>query len=104
MADVELYKDDLGRKVYKITKTYTIKTEEFVKVHEGEDPVDIHIDQGGIDYSKINTLCLHEGPHTQAYYAEAFDNCDTEAEYMGTVVEESEDDGYAELVLDKEVA
>ena len=27
-----LYKDDLGRKVYKVTSTYTVKTEEFVKV------------------------------------------------------------------------
>ena len=56
MSEISLYKDDNGRKVYKVTTTYTVKTEEFVKVAEGEDPYDVWLDQGGLDYSKI-TIC-----------------------------------------------
>ena len=36
MKEISLYKDDNGRKVYKVTTTYTVKTEEFVKIAEGD--------------------------------------------------------------------
>ena len=89
-----IYTDDLGRKVYKVTNYYTVKTEEFVKVAEGEDPFDVWLDQGGIDHDKINQHILHEGPHTEAHYAEAFGN-EHEVEYIGTVTYD-EDNEYAE--------
>ena len=89
-----IYKDDLGRKVYKVTNYYTVKTEEFVKVAEGEDPFDVWLDQGGINHSNIGTNLLHEGPHTEAYYVEAF-NGDHDVEYVGTVAY-NEDNEYAE--------
>lgn len=94
-----LYKDDLGRKVYKVTSTYTVKTEEFVKVAEGEDPYDVWLDQGGLDYSKVNQHCLNEGPHTEAYYAEAFTDGGSEVQYLGTVVAEY-DEEYPDEVID----
>src|SRR5210317_65674 len=94
-----VYKDDLGRKVYKISQTYTVKTEEFVKVAEGEDPYDVWLDQGGIDYSTINQNCLHEGPHTEAYYAEAFTDGGGDVEYLGTVVAEY-DEEYKDEIID----
>lgn len=99
MKSISLYKDDQGRKVYKITSTYTVKTEEFVKVAEGEDPFDIWLDQGGLDYSKINQHCLHEGPHTEAHYAEAFLEGGTETKYLGTVVPEY-DEEYKDEIID----
>lgn len=98
MKEISLYKDDNGRKVYKVTTTYTVKTEEFVKVAEGEDPFDIWLDQGGLDYSKINQHCLHEGPHTEAYYAEAFTDGGSEVKYVGTVVPEYDEEYKDEIV------
>ena len=98
MKEISLYKDDNGRKVYKVTTTYTVKTEEFVKVAQGEDPSDIWLDQGGLDYGKINQHCLHEGPHTQAHYAEAFTNGGSDVEYMGTVVPEYDEEYKDEIV------
>ena len=100
--DIDLYQDDKGKRVYKISNTYTVKTEEFVKVAEGEDPFDVWLDQGGIDHSKINTHCLHEGPIIKAHYVEAF-NGDTETEYLGTVIQDPEDDEYGDLIVDDEV-
>ena len=99
MTQISLYKDDEGRKVYKITHTYTVKTEEFVKVVEGEDPFDIWLDQGGLDYSTISQHNLNEGPHTEAHYAEAFSNGAPEVEYQGTVVPEY-DEEYKDEVID----
>ena len=96
--EITLYRDDVGRKVYKITSTYTVKTEEFVKVAEGEDPHDIWLDQGGLDYSKVNQHCLHEGPHTEAHYAEAFTDGSSSVEYMGTVVPEYDEEYKDEIV------
>jgi hypothetical protein len=98
MSEISLYKDDNGRKVYKITNTYTVKTEEFVKVAEGEDPFDIWLDQGGLDYSKINQYCLNEGPHTEAHYAEAFQDGGIETKYLGTVVPEYDEEYKDEIV------
>ena len=96
--DIDLYEDDKGKRVYKIATTYTVKTEEFVKVAEGEDPFDIWLDQGGIDHSRINTQCLHEGPMMKAHYVEAFSDTPNEPEYMGTVIEDPEDE--YELIVD----
>jgi hypothetical protein len=98
MKSISLYKDDLGRKVYKVTTTYTVKTEEFVKVAAGEDPFDIWLDQGGLDYNKVNQYCLHEGPHTEAYYAEAFTDGGSDIEYQGTVVPEYDEEYKDEIV------
>jgi hypothetical protein len=98
MRQISLYKDDEGKKVYKITNTYTVKTEEFVKCAEGEDPFDIWLDQGGIDHSQIHTNLLNEGPHTEAHYIEAF-NGETETEYQGTVVPEY-DEEYKDEIID----
>ena len=89
-----IYKDDLGRKVYKVTNYYTVKTEEFVKVHEGEDPFDIWLDQGGINHDRIGYELLNEGPHTEAHDGEAC-NGDHKVEYVGTVAY-NEDNEYAE--------
>jgi hypothetical protein len=94
-----LYSSDNGRKVYKVTHTYTIHTEEFVKVAAGEDPFDIWLDQGGIDNSQISQQLLHEGPHTEAAYAEAFSNGAPTIEYMGTVVPEY-DEEYTDEIID----
>jgi hypothetical protein len=98
MEKIYLYKDDLGRKVYKVTNTYTVKTEEFVKVAEGEDPFDIWLDQGGLNYDMINQHCLNEGPHTEAYYAEAFTDGGGDVEYLGTVVPEYDEEYKDEIV------
>ena len=96
---VDLYSMDKGRKVYKITNTYVVRTEEYVKVAEGEDPHDVWLDQGGIDYSKVNQHILNEGPHTQAYYAEAFTDGSASVEYMGKVVPEY-DEEYPDEIID----
>lgn len=98
-GDIDLYQDDKGKRVYKISQTYTVKTEEFVKVAEGEDPFDVWLDQGGIDHSTINIHCLHEGPMMKAHYIEAFSEDDHDVEYMGTVVEDA-DDEYGDLIVD----
>ena len=99
MQTISLYKDDEGKKVYKISNTYTVKTEEFVKCAEGEDPFDIWLDQGGLDHSQITNSLINEGPHTEVHYCEAFSNSDHETEYMGTVVPEY-DEEYTDEVID----
>ena len=38
----------------------------------------------------------------KAHYVEAF-NGDTETEYMGTVIQDPEDDEYGDLIVDDEV-
>ena len=97
--NISLYKSDQGKKVYKVTHTYTIHTEEYVKVEEGEKPFEIWLDQGGIDHSHISHMILNEGPHTEAVYAEAFDNGSPTVEYMGTVVPEY-DEEYTDEIVD----
>ena len=101
MTEVYMDSRDVGKKVYKVRKTYTITTEEFVKVAEGQDPFDVWLDQGGIDYDKVNRDILNEGMDTQAYYAEAFDGGDHEIEYMGMVEEVTDEDDpdYKEIQL-----
>ena len=98
MSKVDLYSSDNGKKVYKVTQYYTVKTEHFVKVAEGEDPFDIWLDQGGIDHDKIGQDILHEGPHCDAHYAEAFSD-DHKVEYLGKVVPEY-DEEYKDEIID----
>ena len=101
MTEVYMDSRDVGKKVYKVRMTYTITTEEFVKVTDGQDPFDVWLDQGGIDYDRVNKDILSEGMDTQAYYAEAHSDGDHEIEYMGMVEEVADEDDpeYKEIQL-----
>ena len=88
MQDVTFYKDDDGKKVYKVRTVYTLVTEEIVKCasDEGENPFDIWLDQGGIDHDKINQYIMHEGKHCEPIYAEVMTGMnENTVKYLGTV-------------------
>ena len=48
-----LWNDDVGKKVYKVTQTYQLTVEQYVKANNKDEAFDIYLDKGGINHNKI---------------------------------------------------
>ena len=56
-----LWSDDVGKKVYKVTKVYALTVEQYVKANDKDEAFTISLDKGGINYDKIDKFLTNEG-------------------------------------------
>ena len=55
-----LWSDDVGKKVYKITQTYLLTVEQYVKANDKDEAFDVILDKGGINHNKIDKFLTNE--------------------------------------------
>jgi hypothetical protein len=55
-----LWKDDEGKKVYKIKQYYTLTVEQYVKAKDRDEAFDIWLEKGGINHDRVNRLLTEE--------------------------------------------
>ena len=46
-------KEDKGKKVYKISHEYLVKTEQYIKADDADQAFDLWLEHGGLDYNEI---------------------------------------------------
>jgi hypothetical protein len=86
-----LWSDDVGKKVYKITKTYTLTIEQYVKADDEDQAFDISLDKGGVNYDKIDKFLTNEDfEFCETTYVDVEPE-DTNIEYKGAIVKEDDD-------------
>ena len=89
-------KEDKGKKVYKISHEYLVKTEQYIKADDADQAFDLWLEHGGLDYNEISDNVMNsDGSNVETEYVEAFTHGDQEKEYVGTVTNDP-DDEYAE--------
>ena len=89
-------KEDKGKKVYKISHEYLVKTEQYIKADDADQAFDLWLEHGGIDYNEISDNVMNsDGSNVETDYVEAFTHGDHDMEYVGTVTNDP-DDEYAE--------
>ena len=86
-----LWKDDEGKKVYKIKQYYTLTVEQYVKASDRDEAFDIWLEKGGINNDRVNRNLTNEDfEQLETTFIDA-DTPDTEVEYLGTVLREEDD-------------
>ena len=86
----KLWSDDKGKKVYKVTQTYQLTVEQYVKAKDRDDAFNIYLDKGGIIHDKINRHLTNEDFEVcETTYIDA-DTPDTNVKYVGAIVENEE--------------
>jgi hypothetical protein len=86
-----LWSDDVGKKVYKITKTYTLTIEQYVKADDEDQAFDISLDKGGVNYDKIDKFLTNEDfEFCETSYVDVEPE-DTNIEYKGLIIKEDDD-------------
>ncbi len=83
----KLWSDDKDKKVYKVTQTYRLTVEQYVKANNRDEAFDIYLDKGGIIHDKINRHLTNEDFEVcETTYIDA-DTPDTDVRYIGAIVE-----------------
>ena len=83
----KLWSDDKNKKVYKVTQTYRLTVEQYVKANNRDEAFDIYLDKGGIIHDKINRHLTNEDFEVcETTYIDA-DTPDTDVRYIGAIVE-----------------
>jgi len=86
-----LWSDDVGKKVYRVTKTYHLTIEQYVKANNEDEAFDISLDKGGINFDRIDKLITNEDfQFCETTYVDA-EPGDTDIEYKGTIIKEDDD-------------
>jgi hypothetical protein len=86
-----LWSDDVGKKVYKITKTYTLTIEQYVKADDEDQAFDISLDKGGVNYDKIDKFLTNEDfEFCETSYVDVEPE-DTNIEYKGLIIKDEDD-------------
>ena len=85
-----LWSSDVGKKVYKVTQTYLLTVEQYVKAEDKDQAFDIILDKGGIKHDRITRLITEEDFEVcETTYVDV-DTPDTKIEYKGTIVKEED--------------
>jgi hypothetical protein len=85
-----LWSNDVGKKVYKVTQTYLLTVEQYVKAEDKDQAFDIILDKGGIKHDRISRLITEEDFEVcETTYVDV-DTPDTKFEYKGTIVKEED--------------
>lgn len=86
-----LWSDDVGKKVYRVTKTYHLTIEQYVKANDKDEAFDISLDKGGINFDRIDKLITNEDfQFCETTYVDA-EPGDTDIEYKGTIIKDTDD-------------
>ena len=86
-----LWSDDVGKKVYKITQTYLLTVEQYVKANDKDEAFDVILDKGGINHNKIDKFLTNEDfEFCETTYVDV-DSPETKIEYQGSIVKEDDD-------------
>ena len=87
-----LWNDDVGKKVYKVTKSYVVTVEQYVKAIDKDEAFDVVLDKGGINYDKIDKFITNEDfEFCETTYVDV-EPQDTEIEYQGAIIKDTDDD------------
>ncbi len=85
-------KEDKGKKVYKISHEYLVKTEQYIKADDADQAFDLWLEHGGIDYNEISDNVMNsDASNVETEYVEALTHGDHEMEYVGTVTNDPAD-------------
>ena len=86
-----LWKDDEGKKVYKIKQYYTLTVEQYVKAKDRDEAFDIWLEKGGINHDRVNRLLTEEDFDLCETTFIDVDTPDTQTEYVGTIIKEDDE-------------
>ena len=87
-----LWSDDVGKKVYKVTKTYNLTIEQYVKANNKDEAFTISLDKGGVNYDKIDKFLTNEDfEFCETSYVDVEPE-DTNIEYKGLIIKDTDDD------------
>lgn len=88
-----LWNDDVGKKVYKVTKSYVITVEQYVKAFDKDEAFDVVLEKGGINYDKIDKFITNEDfEFCETTHVDIDVPIDTDIEYKGTIIKDTDDD------------
>ena len=99
-SELMVFKDDLGKKVYRRKSYYIVTVEQDVMADDIDQASDLFIEKGGINHDKITTDITDENDGVTTHYVEA-DYDESVTEYLGKVT--YTDDEYAEENGDVEI-
>ena len=86
-----LWSDDVGKNVYKVTQTYTLIVEQYVKAHNKDEAFDVFLNKGGVNHDKIDKFLTNEDfEFCETTYVDV-DSPETDIQYQGAIVKEEED-------------
>jgi len=104
-SELMVFKDDLGKNVYRRKSYYIVKVEQDVMADNIDEANDKFIEKGGINHNKITTDITDENDGVTTHYVEA-DYDESITEYIGKVTytddEYAEEDGDVEINMDAE--
>ena len=88
----KLWSDDKGKRIYKVTQTYRLTVEQYIKADNKDDAFNIYLDKGGIINDKINRHLTNEDFQVcETTYIDT-DTPDTDVIYIGTIVQNDEEE------------
>ena len=86
-----LWNDDVGKKVYKVTQTYQLTVEQYVKADNKDEAFDIYLDKGGINHNKIDKFITNEDfEFCETSYVDV-DTPDVKINYEGIIIKDEDD-------------
>ena len=104
-SELMVFKDDLGKNVYRRKSYYIVKIEQDVMADNIDEASDKFIEKGGINQDKIRTDITDENDGVTTHYVEA-DYDESITEYIGKVTytddEDAEENGDVEINMDAE--
>ena len=87
-----LWSDDVGKNVYKVTQTYTLIVEQYVKAQNKDQALDVVLDKGGVNHDKINKFLTNEDfEFCETTYVDV-DSPETDIQYQGAIVKDEDED------------
>jgi len=101
-TDVNYFKDDVGKNLYRKKTYYTLVVEQEVLAKDKDEAEQKFLDDGGVDHSQINHEITTTKNGVETYMVDANYKDSGNTDYMGKVViEEDEDEpAYAEVIID----
>jgi hypothetical protein len=86
-----LWSDDIGKNVYKVTQTYTLIVEQYVKAHNKDEAFDVVLNKGGVNHDKIDKFLTNEDFEFCETTFVDVDSPETDIQYQGAIVKDDED-------------
>ena len=101
LTDISVFKDDLGKNLYRKKTYYTLCIEQDVLAKDKDDADKKFCDDGGLEYSEIGKNITEAKNGVETYMVDAnYTDSDT-TEYLGKVCYEDEEyakeDGFVEI-------
>tara|TARA_B100002019_G_scaffold64553_2_gene55375 strand:+ start:1970 stop:2296 length:327 start_codon:yes stop_codon:yes gene_type:complete len=103
ISDIFIYKDDLGKKVYRKVTTYTLEVVQDVLADNEDEAEEKFLEGGGIDYDEIKTSITKENEGVETNYVDANYHDGEPVKLIGKVDYDPDDpdakeDGFVEVV------